>query len=172
MSNWSQVIQTLFLLLSNLIFPPKRLQLEENTEIDSQTGSVRFPIFVPNFILIFLQKKWRQKTRRIIIGHRHYSQTGSLHFSSFLPTPILIFPPKKIKMKISWNHRLVTRHWICCHSQLQPQWCRKVKNVGVPVVIGGDNLPSPVGIGLTDMPNIGGLVALLAPPIPASLPWQ
>ena len=25
-----------------------------------------------------------------------------------------------------------------------------------PVVIGGDNLPSPVGIGLTDLPNIGG----------------
>jgi len=24
----------------------------------------------------------------------------------------------------------------------------------VPVVIGGDNLPSPVGIGLTDLPNI------------------
>ena len=26
----------------------------------------------------------------------------------------------------------------------------------MPVVIGGDNLPSPVGIGLTDLPNIGG----------------
>ena len=26
---------------------------------------------------------------------------------------------------------------------------------GVPLVIGGDNLPSPVGIGLTNMPNIG-----------------
>ena len=24
--------------------------------------------------------------------------------------------------------------------------------MGVPVVIGGDNLPSPVGIGLTDLP--------------------
>ena len=30
------------------------------------------------------------------------------------------------------------------------------KTLGVPVVIGGDNLPSPVGIGLTDLPNIGG----------------
>ena len=30
------------------------------------------------------------------------------------------------------------------------------KHWGVPVVIGGDNLPSPVGIGLTDLPNIGG----------------
>ena len=28
--------------------------------------------------------------------------------------------------------------------------------MGVPVVIGGDNLPSLVGIGLTDLPNIGG----------------
>ena len=47
--------------------------------------------------------------------------------------------------------------------------------MGVPVVIGGDNLPSPVVIGLTDLPNIegrGGAVAplaLLAPPVPASL---
>ena len=37
-----------------------------------------------------------------------------------------------------------------------------MKNIGgaketrVPVVIGGDNLPSPVGIGLTDLPNMGG----------------
>ena len=30
------------------------------------------------------------------------------------------------------------------------------KTLGVPVVIGGDNLPSPVQIGLTDLPNIGG----------------
>ena len=30
------------------------------------------------------------------------------------------------------------------------------KTLGVPVVIGGDNLPSPVGIGLSDLPNIGG----------------
>ena len=44
------------------------------------------------------------------------------------------------------------------------------KTLGVPVVIGGDNLPSPVGIGLTDLPNIGGgSVAPLAPPVPASL---
>ena len=40
----------------------------------------------------------------------------------------------------------------------------------MPVVIGGDNLPSPVGIGLTDLPNIGGPVAPLALPlVPASL---
>ena len=41
--------------------------------------------------------------------------------------------------------------------------------MGVPVLIGGDNLPSPVGIGLTDLPNIGGAMAPLAPPVPASL---
>ena len=31
-----------------------------------------------------------------------------------------------------------------------------MKTLGLPIVIGGDNLPSPVGIGLTDLPNIGG----------------
>ena len=30
------------------------------------------------------------------------------------------------------------------------------KTLGVPVVIGWDNLPSPIEIGLTDLPNIGG----------------
>ena len=28
--------------------------------------------------------------------------------------------------------------------------------LGVPVAIGGDNLPSPFGIGLNELPNIGG----------------
>ena len=32
-----------------------------------------------------------------------------------------------------------------------------------PVVIGGDSLPSPLGIGLTDLPNIGGASGPLAP---------
>ena len=35
------------------------------------------------------------------------------------------------------------------------QCCWQVKNIGVPVEIGGDNLASLVGIGLTDLPNIG-----------------
>ena len=39
----------------------------------------------------------------------------------------------------------------------------------VPVAIGGDNLPSPVGIGLTDPPNIGGASGPPGPPVPASL---
>ena len=30
-----------------------------------------------------------------------------------------------------------------------------LKTLRVPVLIGGNNLPSPVGIGLTDLPNIG-----------------
>ena len=34
----------------------------------------------------------------------------------------------------------------------------------MPLVIGGDNLPSPVGIGLSDLPNIGG--GAVAPPGP------
>ena len=37
------------------------------------------------------------------------------------------------------------------------------------MVIGGDNLPSPVGIGLTDLPNIGGASGPPAPPVPAPL---
>ena len=36
--------------------------------------------------------------------------------------------------------------------------------MGGPVVIGGDNLPSPVGIGLTDLPNIGGASGPPGPP--------
>ena len=31
-----------------------------------------------------------------------------------------------------------------------------LSDAGVPVVIGGNNLPSPVGIGLTELPNIEG----------------
>ena len=31
-----------------------------------------------------------------------------------------------------------------------------MKNIGLPVVIGGDNLRTPVAVGLTDLPNIGG----------------
>ena len=38
-----------------------------------------------------------------------------------------------------------------------------------PVVIGGDNLPSLVRIGVTDLQNIEGPVAPLAPPVPAPL---
>ena len=34
----------------------------------------------------------------------------------------------------------------------------------MPVVIGGDNLPSPIGIGLTDLPNIGGASGPPGPP--------
>ena len=43
------------------------------------------------------------------------------------------------------------------------------KHWGLPVVIGGDNLPSPVEIGLTDLSNIGGASAPPPFPVPASL---
>ena len=44
------------------------------------------------------------------------------------------------------------------------------ETLGVPVVVDGDSLPSPVGIGLTDLPNIWGGGQLLPwPPVPASL---
>ena len=32
------------------------------------------------------------------------------------------------------------------------------EKIGGQVVIGGDNMPSPVGIGLSDLPNIGGAI--------------
>ena len=35
---------------------------------------------------------------------------------------------------------------------------------GVPVVIGGENLPSPVRLGLTDLQNIGGASGPPGPP--------
>ena len=38
-----------------------------------------------------------------------------------------------------------------------------------PVVIGGENLPSPVQVGLTDLQNIGGASGPPAPPVPAPL---
>ena len=46
--------------------------------------------------------------------------------------------------------------------------------VTTTITIGGDNLPSPVGIGLTDLPNIGGTVVSLPPPppsVPTPLRW-
>ena len=44
------------------------------------------------------------------------------------------------------------------------------KTLGGPVVIGRENLPSLVRVGLTDLQNIGGgPVAPLAPPVPAPL---
>ena len=51
------------------------------------------------------------------------------------------------------------KHWGCQNP------------LGVPLVKGGQNLPPMVGIGLTDLPNIGGggPLAPLAPPVPASL---
>ena len=47
--------------------------------------------------------------------------------------------------------------------------CSIVANFGTHSLVGVDNLPSPVGIGLTDLTNILGPVAPLAPPVPASL---
>ena len=46
-----------------------------------------------------------------------------------------------------------------------------VKNIGgaSAVVIGEDNLPSPVEIGLSDLPNIGGAIGPPGPFVPSSL---
>ena len=42
-------------------------------------------------------------------------------------------------------------YYMCILSSGAGRW----KTLRVPVVIGGDNMPSPVAIGLTDLPNIG-----------------
>jgi hypothetical protein len=63
---------------------------------------------------------------------------------------------------------------VCCKYSLIFWICNidagTWKTLGVPVVIGEDNLPSPVGIGLTDLPNIGwGGSCPPGPPVPAAL---
>ena len=46
------------------------------------------------------------------------------------------------------------------------------ENLGVPVLFGGHNLPSFVGIvGLTDLPRYGGAMAPPAPPGTTGLHW-
>ena len=58
--------------------------------------------------------------------------------------------------KIIW---LIRTTWDCIYSAAG-RW----KTFGVPVVIGGDNLPSPVRTGLTDLTNIGGANGPPGPP--------
>ena len=52
--------------------------------------------------------------------------------------------------------------WYTNLTQCSDTGRRKI--LWVPVVIGGDNLPSPVAIGLTDLPNIGWASGPPAPP--------
>mgnify|MGYP007015458711 CR=1 FL=1 len=56
----------------------------------------------------------------------------------------------KMKNRISmWNYDCDAGRW---------------KTLGGPVVIGGDNLPSPVELGFTELPNIGGASGPPGPP--------
>ena len=87
----------------------------------------------------------------------------------FIPTRIWDFCYPYSKQGADYAH-----HWM--HLWIKPVNSRYVtsdagrwKTLGVPVVIGGDNLPSPVQIGLTDLPNIGRASGPLATPVPASL---
>ena len=70
--------------------------------------------------------------------------------------PICNEPGKKIKQRIG-------------RGQIESSDAGRWKFRGVPVVKGGQNLPPLFGIGLTDLQNIGGPLALPAPPVPASL---
>ena len=68
---------------------------------------------------------------------------------------ILIWPKLPTNQWSTWSHagnfyaEHILRNMNCSDAG---RW----KASGVPVVIGGNNLPSPVGIGLTNLPNIGG----------------
>ena len=57
-------------------------------------------------------------------------------------------------------------HCSVLHSMIRYEYsdAGKWKTLEGPVVIGGDNLPSPVPIGLTDLPNIGGASGPPGPP--------
>ena len=61
--------------------------------------------------------------------------------------------------------QIVIDHVVRNSSSEAGRW----KTLGVPVVIGGDDLPSPVQIGLNDLHNIEGASGPPGPPVPASL---
>ena len=62
--------------------------------------------------------------------------------------------------------KLRENHIIYIHIAVMPEGEKHWG--GGPVVIGGDNLPSLVQIGLTDLTNIGGTSGPPAPPSPRS----
>ena len=75
----------------------------------------------------------------------------------------------KFLLKILGDWKIIYEWWIEWGLGLHItwQWCQKVKNIGgggETEVIGGDNLPSPVRIGLTDLQNIGGASGSPGPP--------
>ena len=45
------------------------------------------------------------------------------------------------------------------------------ENLGGHVILGGENVPPLVEIGLTDLPKSGGARAPPAPPLATGLPW-
>ena len=55
------------------------------------------------------------------------------------------------------------------HSYIASSDAGRWKSLEGPVVIGGDNLPSPIQIGFTDVQNTGGASGPPAPPVPAPL---
>ena len=81
-----------------------------------------------------------------------------------------MFQAAKLTYFHIFDHRSLLQNifFDICQTELPPtsgvssdagRW----KTLEVPVVIGGDNLPSPVGIGLTDLPNIRGASSPPAP---------
>ena len=74
--------------------------------------------------------------------------------AEILPILFVFWKFKKSKSRSEFNGPLASQKLIGL-LQIHFSGAGRWKRLGRPVVIGGDNLPSPVGIGLTDPPNIG-----------------
>ena len=81
----------------------------------------------------------------LICGHisvgafESYEHIGEFHSPLYIPGNII----RILKLHI-------VLYYICLQRSDAGRW----KTLGVPAVIGGDNLPSPVVIGLTDLPPL------------------
>ena len=105
-SDWSQVIQILFLLLSNFNFPAKN----DCNWRKTQKLISKLEVYISLYLLLlsfqFSAKKNSSNRSRTKIQLYFWSWTLFANwkftfFLSFLITSMLLFPPKKSKMKIS-----------------------------------------------------------------------
>ena len=114
-SDWSQVIQILFLLLSNFNFPAKN----DCNWRKTQKLISKLEVYISLYLLLlsfqFSAKKKKNSSNHIrighgqkyscIFGHGHYSQTGSLLF--FFPSWLLPFYFSRQKNR-RWKSREIT----------------------------------------------------------------
>ena len=109
-SDWSHVIQILFLLLSNFNFPAKN----DCNWRKTQKLISKLEVYISLYLLL-LSFQFSEK-KKLVKSHTYRSRTKIqlyfwswtlfanwkfTFFLSFLITSMLLFPPKKSKMKIS-----------------------------------------------------------------------